>query len=353
MSSTPLRIGIVGLGANTRLRHVPGLRACPDVEIVSVCNRRPESTQQAAAELNIPRTFARWQDLVADPGIDAVVIGTWPFLHAPITLAALNAGKHVLTEARMAATLAEARAMDEAHRAHPQLVAQIVPSPFGLTAHKMMLDLLRHGFLGELREVVVLGTSDLYVDANAPLHWRQTARYSGINMLTLGILHETVSRWIPEPCRVLAQTQIFTQHRLDPETQSTAPVETPDSVHVLTQYTSGARGLYHFSAVTQFGPGAQIHFYGTQGTLKYELAPTERLLSGRPGQPALQELMIPAKKKMSWNVEADFVDSIRKQEPVELTNFAAGVKYMEFTEAVARSARQGQAIGLPLVETEC
>ncbi|HZT83535.1 MAG TPA: Gfo/Idh/MocA family oxidoreductase, partial [Gemmataceae bacterium] len=101
MAQRPLRIGLIGAGANTRLRHIPGLRALPDVEIVAVVNRRPASTAAAAREYGIPRTFERWQDLVADRDIDALVIGTWPYLHCAITLAALEAGKHVLTEARM------------------------------------------------------------------------------------------------------------------------------------------------------------------------------------------------------------------------------------------------------------
>src|SRR5438105_15356838 len=123
-----LRVGLIGAGANTRLRHVPGLRAVPDVEIVGVANRRPESTAAAAREFGIPRTFERWQDLVADPTIDAVVIGAWPYLHSPVTLAALEAGKHVLTEARLAMNAAEAHEMAASARRHPNLVAQVVPS---------------------------------------------------------------------------------------------------------------------------------------------------------------------------------------------------------------------------------
>ena len=95
MAHQPLRVGLIGAGANTRSRHIPGLRALPDVEIVAVCNRRPASTAAVAREFAIPRTFDRWQDVVADPDVDAVVIGTWPYLHCPITLAALEAGKHV------------------------------------------------------------------------------------------------------------------------------------------------------------------------------------------------------------------------------------------------------------------
>ena len=73
-----IRIGIVGLGANTRSRHLPGLRACQAVEVDAVCNSSAESTSRAASEHEIPRTFENWQQLVEDPDLDAVVIGTWP-----------------------------------------------------------------------------------------------------------------------------------------------------------------------------------------------------------------------------------------------------------------------------------
>src|SRR6266478_5961049 len=129
MAHSPLRIGLIGAGGNTRSRHIPGLRALPGVEIVAVCNRRPESTAAVAREFDVPRTFEAWQTLVTDPGIDAVVIGTWPYLHAPITLAALAAGKHVLTEARLSMNAAEAHQMLAAARKHPKLVTQVVPSP--------------------------------------------------------------------------------------------------------------------------------------------------------------------------------------------------------------------------------
>src|SRR5438445_13658826 len=135
-----LRIGLVGAGANTRARHIPGFQALPEVEMVAVCNRRPESTRAVAREFGIPRTFEHWQELVADADIDAVVIGTWPYLHCPITLAALEAGKHVLTEARLSLNAAEAHQMLAAARRHPHLITQVVPSPFGLKGNEVMLE---------------------------------------------------------------------------------------------------------------------------------------------------------------------------------------------------------------------
>ena len=342
-----IRVGIVGLGGNCRARHVPGLRACADVEIAAVCNRRRDSTVAAAKEFGIPRTFDRWADLVADPQIDAVLIGTWPYLHSAITQAALAAGKHVLCEARMATNAAEARAMLAASQARPELVCQLVPSPLGFRGDRVVKRLIASGFLGELREAVVIGASDALADPHTPLSWRQVRELSGLNMLTLGIVHETLIRWVPDPVRVMAQVHAFTPERIDPATGMSVRVGTPDSVQVLATLDGGAAAIYHLSGVTRFGPGSQIHLYGSQGTLKYELAPQDRLFGAQRGESQLREILVPPEEEYGWHVEEEFIAAIRGQRQVEFTDFATGVRYMEFTEAVARSSASGEAIELP------
>lgn len=348
-----LRVGLIGAGANTRSRHIPGLRALPDVDLVAVCNRRPESTREVAQEFGIPRTFSHWEDLVRDPDIDAVVIGTWPYLHAPITLAALEAGKHVLTEARMCMNATEAQEMLAASRRHPERVAQIVPSPFGLKGGMVVRELLAGGFLGELREFSIVHRTAALADPTAPLHWRQDAALSGLNMLTLGILHETILRWLPQPVRVLAQVTAFVPSRIDPASGARRPVGTPDSVQVLTQLPTGVRGVYQISGVTPFGQEARVTFLGSDGVLAYDLQNdrllgSSRLLGARPGSlDDLPEIPIPADKAGGWRVEADFVDAIRDGTAVRLTSFESGLAYMEFTEAVARAAQAGAVVELP------
>ena len=343
-----IKIGIVGLGANTRLRHIPGLLACENVELHSVCNRSTKTTRRAAVEYGIPHHFDQWQDLVKDPEVDAVLIGTWPYLHCPITLAALQAGKHVLTEARMAMDATEAHQMFAASQAHPELVTQIVPSPLGLRCHQTVREILDTGEIGDLREVVVLATNDGLLDPTVPLHWRQSEEYSGINMLALGIVHEPLVRWIPDPVRVAAQVQTFTKSRLDPATDELKQVGTPDSVHVLTELPGGVHGIYHLSGVCHQGPGTQIHFYGTRGTLKYLLAPEDKLLLSRIGEDSFTEVEIPADRVGGWRVEEEFINAIRGQEQVQFNDFRTGVRYMEFTEAVAISARERRSVDLPL-----
>jgi predicted dehydrogenase len=266
-----LRVGLVGAGGNTRLRHIPGLRAIPEVEIVAVCNRRPESTSAVAAEYGIPQTFERWEDLVAASGVDAVVIGTWPYLHAPITRAALAAGKHVLTEARLSRDAGEARQMLADSRARPDLIAQVVPSPFGLKGDVVVRELFAANYVGQLREVHVVARTGALADAAAPLGWRQDATLSGYNMLSLGILHETLLRCLPQPERVLAQAAAFIAERIDPSSGVRRPVGTPDCVQVLTMLPGGALGVYQLSGVSPFGQGSSITFYGSDGVLSYDL----------------------------------------------------------------------------------
>jgi predicted dehydrogenase len=356
MAHRTLRVGLIGAGANTRLRHIPGLRAVPDVEIVAVCNRRPSSTAAAARAFGIPRTFEHWEDLVADPAIDAIVIGTWPYLHCPVTLAALEAGKHVLTEARLSLSAAEAHRMLAAARRHPQLVAQVVPSPYGLRGNDVVRGLIDRGYLGELREVHVSSLSAALADPVAPLSWRQDLALSGFNMLSLGILHETLLRWVPRPVRVHGQVHAFIPSRIDPESGVRRPVGTPDSVQALAMLENGARVIYHFSGVTPFGQCMDIRLYGTEGMLHYDILNDRLWGASRQDKRAaakvgeLQEIGISAEQAREWRVEADFVDSIRTGAPVRFTDFATGVDYMEFTEAVARSAQRGEAIDLPLAE---
>ncbi|MDD4889034.1 MAG: Gfo/Idh/MocA family oxidoreductase [Phycisphaerae bacterium] len=348
---TTIRIGIIGAGGNTRSRHIPGLRAVEGVRIVCVANRSLESSQKAARELDIPRAHARWQDVIDDPEVDAVCIGTWPYLHAAATCAALAAGKHVLCEARMACDADEARLM-LASSQHSDKVAMLVPSPFGLKGDRVVREMIDSGFLGEIRELYIRGLSAQLADATAPLHWRQRAELSGVNILALGIMNETVQRWFGRADSVVAQTGLFVPRRRDPATGLMRDVDIPDSVAVLARQADGANAVYHLSGVAHFGGGNRIEAYGSAGTLIYNFG-DDTILAGRAGEKELKPVPIPPDKAVAsalptlpagWRVEADFIESIRTGKPVTLTSFADGLKYMQFTEAVRRSADTGRRV---------
>lgn len=341
---TTLRIGLIGAGANTRLRHIPGFLALDDVELVCVANQTIESGEQVADENDIPRVYAHWRDVVADPDVDAVCIGTWPYLHAAATCAALVAGKHVLCEARMALNVFDARKM-LATANETDRVAMLVPSPFGLKGDRYVRQLLAEGYLGHIREIGVRALTSTYLDGGTPLAWRQIERLSGVNVLTLGILNETVQRWFGRAESVVAQTALFVPRRLDPETEQMADVDIPDSVTVLARQASGAQCVYHVSGHAWHGGAMRIEAYGSAGTLIYDLE-NDTIQGAGVGDLELEPLEIPADLVGGWQVESDFVAAIRQGNPVTHTNFTDGLKYMCFTEAVRRSADTGRRVWL-------
>lgn len=349
MSSSEIRVGIVGAGQITRTRHVPGFRAIPGVRVVGICNRRRETAVRVAREFEIPKVYEGWEDLVADPRINAVVIGAWPYLHGPVTLAALDAGKHVLTEARMAMNAREAQRMYDHARESPNLTAMIVPSPYGLTGDAYLRSMIAGGWLGTLRELHVHGLNDQLADEATPLGWRQMTRYSGFNMLALGILYETALRWSAPANRVMAYASKIIPRRFDPEQGKPAKVGTPDTVQVLTTQEDGSCGVYRLSAVVWHENSMAVALYGSEGTLIYDLKRDE-IRGARRGDPGLQELPIPPTMRGGWQVEADFIAAIRGERPVTHTDFGTGVRYMQFTEAVARSSRHQVPVNLPLRE---
>ena len=106
-----IKIGIIGAGENTRKFHIPNFQKLDGVEVVSVCNRSRESGQKVADEFTIQKVFSNWIDLVKDSDINAVCIGTWPYMHKTLVEAALNNGKHVMTEARMTDSYENAKDM--------------------------------------------------------------------------------------------------------------------------------------------------------------------------------------------------------------------------------------------------
>ncbi|MBA3850404.1 MAG: gfo/Idh/MocA family oxidoreductase, partial [Opitutus sp.] len=334
-----VRIGVVGAGENTRAKHIPLLQQIPGVEIVVVANRTRESGERVAREFGIARVAADWREVVAAADIDAVVIGTWPYLHAEISIAALRAGKHVLTEARMARDLAEARAMLAEARRHPRLVAQIVPAPFSIPFDGTVREWLDRGRLGVVREVHAAFTHGGFASAAAPFSWRQDSELSGKNTLFLGIFYEMVLRWLRrEPESVVADAAVFTRERRD-ERGAPREVRIPESLTVLGRYADGARLVMHFSGVETSAPRNEIRINGSEAGLRADFA-TGTLWFAARGQ-AEQRVEIAPEKCADWRVEADFIDSIREGRPVRLTDFETGVRYMAFTEAVWESWTRG------------
>ena len=339
MADDVIRVGLIGAGRNTRERHLPGFQKIPGVEIVAVANRSRESGQIVADSFNIPTVYDSWRDLLEDPSIDAVCIGTWPYMHCTLSLAALDKGKHVLCEARMATNSHEAHAMLDASMTKPGLVAQIVPSPTTFKIDGLLQKLVSEGYLGDLLavEVQVLGTN--FVDTESPMHWRQDRALSGYNILNMGIWYEAMIRWVGPATRVMAMSKVNVPRRMDYDGNWQA-VTIPDHVDVLCELANGAQAHVRVSTVTGLSPGSEVRLYGSEGSIYVD--PQFNVFGGKRGDSQLTEILNPPELQKFWRVEEEFISAIRGQEQITRTPFSIGVHYMEFTDAVARSIHNGR-----------
>ncbi|MFC4245166.1 Gfo/Idh/MocA family protein [Gryllotalpicola reticulitermitis] len=158
-----LRVGVVGVGWAGQ-QHLKGYAALPGVDIVALAGMETDRVADLQKEYGIAATFDRWEDMLDAVELDAVSIATPTFLHAPIAIAALERGLHVLTEKPIAAGLADARAMVEQARVSGR-VLQVVFN------HRLRGDISE---LGRIIESGELGTP--YI---AKAGWLRRARIPG------------------------------------------------------------------------------------------------------------------------------------------------------------------------------
>ena len=341
-----IRIGIIGAGGIFRSRHFPGLAKIDDAEVVAICNRSIESGEKVIAEQGLSaEAMTDPQTLLNRDDIDAVMIGTWPYKHCEFVLASLDAGKHTFVQARMAMNLREARLMYARSR-ESNLVTQICPAP-PWKGGRFLRRLIDEGYLGDIFHVYVRDLGGRYWDTDEPLHWRQIRRYSGLNILGMGITVERVARVFGYMSTITAETEIFTSERPLPDGSGNGPVETPDMAHVIGKMENGARAAFLFSGVAQFGGKSVVEAYGNKGTLIYDMG--TQILGAKTGDRRPQQIPIPEDEAAEWTVEADFINAI-KGGPQGDTSFYEGMKYMEFTEAVHRSTERGGTVRLPLID---
>lgn len=341
---SPLKVGIVGAGAIVRERHAPGLLAIEGVEISAVANRSPESAEAFRRELAPSAdVMGGWRDLIARPDLDIIWIGTHPNLHREITLAALDAGKHVFCQARMAADLAQAMEMLHAAEARPDLVTMLCPPPHGLYHDAFLRSFLQGHSLGIIRRVRVVSRNGSFLDPEAPLHWRQLREESGLNILTLGIHTEVLQRWFGDITGVQASSRTWTHRR------GGRAVEIPDDLLVTADFACGILGTLDLSGADPGPPAESIEITAEHGVLLMDYLTGEIKLH-RHGTSEESVLCPPAPLQSPWQVECDFIRAVRNPEaPRPHPDFHDGVAYMRVVQAVHESLHSGckVSVGLP------
>lgn len=344
--SKPLNIGIVGLGSICKERHLPGLRKIPNVHITTVVNRSRESSEAAAREYDIPNVAANWEALVAQGDLDAVLIGTWPYLHRDVSVAAFEQGKHVFCQARLAMDAVQAREMHAAWRKSGK-VGMVCPAPFGLSVDKTVQRLLRDGVLGEVRLARVQSFSAVYAAPEAPLNWRKDHRLSGLNMGMLGMYIEVLHRWLG-PTKVVtgAHTDTYVKTRQDGSGASVA-VKIPDEIMFTARMAQDVPAQFVINTAVHHGTDRFVLF-GSEATLRYDVF-DDRLYIARKDAREFEPVSIreeDAYDVTNWRVEQDFVDAVREGKDY-YPSFEDGLQYMEVIQAIYDAAAKQCAVEVP------
>lgn len=261
---SPLRLGIVGPGLIFENAHRPVLDRMTDrVALVAFSARSDASRQKVARDYPSAAFFTDYHDLVRQPDIDAVVVLTPIALNAPVALAALRAGKHVMLEKPMARTLEEGRALVEAAEAgglqllvleqvgyRPSIVALGSLLRSGEIGDTIMYDRVQHSMYDPDRHSVRgYGTTEWRIHPDFPLGTLFDGGHHSIAQL---------SRLFGVPTAVTASGE-----QLRPEYGEY------DHVLMLFEYASGLRGVFSHS---DYLGGGRNYFYvrGGEGVVAIE-----------------------------------------------------------------------------------
>nr|WP_090892991.1 Gfo/Idh/MocA family oxidoreductase [Evansella caseinilytica] len=143
-----LKVGVIGCGSIAKYRHLPEYAQNQQTEIAAVCDIVKERVD-AFAEQYGAKAYTSYEELLADPAIDAVSVCTPNYLHAPVSIAALQAGKHVLCEKPMATSKEEAEAMVAAAEASGKKL-MIAHNQRFVPSHQKARQLIESGKLGKI-----------------------------------------------------------------------------------------------------------------------------------------------------------------------------------------------------------
>src|SRR5712671_141251 len=174
-----ISIAIIGCGGITLQNHLPGLALCPEVKVVALCDTDAATLERARQQTGITVTSTRYEDIVQRDDVHAVIIATPNFTHAPIALAAIAAGKHVMCEKPISMNLAEAKQMLAAAEAAGIVHMTAFTYRF-VPAMRYMTHLVKTGFIGQPYHFRAQRFQD-WGDRN--LAWRQVKKLAATGEL--------------------------------------------------------------------------------------------------------------------------------------------------------------------------
>jgi predicted dehydrogenase len=270
-----LRIGFIGTGF-TRLIQVPAFQTFPDVEVISVASGSLENAEKTARDFSIPHFTADWRETVAREDIDLISIVTPTYLHAEMTLAALESGKHVLCEKPTAMNAAEALAMLEKAR-EKKVLALIDHELRFLNGRRRAFEMIRSGELGTITHMKCWFRNASRGNENVKWNWWADITKGGGALGAIGSHAVDSLRWFSgaEVSDVFCLLGTHFKERTDERTGEKRAVTSDDETNMILkmadgEFTRDCSAMVSLSVTESGKYGHRMEIYGDKGGVMIE-----------------------------------------------------------------------------------
>ena len=256
-----VRWGVLGAASIATRKVIPAMQCGAVTKVTAIASRDLMRARRAAAELGIEKTYGSYDELIADPDIDAVYNPLPNHLHVPWTIKAAEAGKHVLCEKPIALTSADIERLIAVR----DRTGMLIQEAFMVRTHPRWLcalELVRSGRIGQVRAMI--GAFSYFNDDAANI--RNVLSFGGGALFDIGCYLVNTARLIfeKEPVRVLSAIERDPQLKVDRLTSMLLDFGTGHAIGTCS---------------TQHVPYQRVNILGTDGRLEIELpfnAPPDR-----------------------------------------------------------------------------
>lgn len=273
-----VRVGIIGVGSIATGVHIPQLLKVKEAKITAICDIDEAKLHKMGEELAIPaaQRYVDYMDLINDEEVDAVEVCTPNYLHVPISVAVLKAGKHLNVEKPLSIDYESVKPLEEALK-ECDLDKQIAMTCFSYRfrpAVRYAKWIIEQGMLGQIVNASVEYLKDSAFVAGRRLEWRFVKELAGTGVLgDLGVHLIDMTRLLLGDFKSLTgHTEILVKERLKPDGSEMGKVETDDYCSFIALLENDVTANFTISRCA-IGEKNTIRYdiYGTEGVISFDL----------------------------------------------------------------------------------
>lgn len=341
-----VRIGIIGVGGIACGAHIPEICESDGGVLTAVCDIDSGKLNSVGDRFNIPqnRRFTNYRELIECDEVDAVEICTPNYLHVPMAIDAVRAGKPINVEKPLSVNITEARKLESA------LSENHVPNMMCFSyrfkpAVRYAKEILNRGLLGDILSVNVEYLKSSAFMAGRRLEWRFIKKYAGTGVLgDLGVhLIDMAQLLVGNMTRVCAETGIVVKQRKKLDSEELGNVETDDYCNFLADFECGAHGMFN---VTRCAIGhdntIKYDIFGTRGVLSFNLNNSDELSlcigDIDVESCGMHTVKVPDKYRIAQ--EQMFVDLVSGKECQYLPSVADGIVCQNILDSLLESSQK-------------